>query len=1060
MKKDKKIEKEGIIMRKEISIISALPKPPRALSRRAVIYCRSENLWEGRSTREITLPKDRLGWNAATSLNVGKTSWSKLSSSQGTLIPLKVSVSPQRKNLPSMDCKYRPSCSPSSGLSNTSRSKSIHSDNISQTNSFAVNSPNFSDFSRNTQKCAQERNCAAASITAPASDHEGVIMETNPKKNRIQTKLDKRLSEDCRSSLNFLPYDDPHATHSLVSRDPLHLTWRIMRSFSPHFLKLYDAKVRHQIVHEVVEMVKVRKDQVKVIHLFQEEDASLAFTVALDLSDLKDVGTARSCETQLLRMSWSRTAKYLEELQSTLTSGMLPEKKVKKSKCIGNTEGNNIASSHVNPSQMVGFHQDRAYTSHCSNTISEKTATGSEQPLRKASAFGDSPLQILTERKGKKNGKKRGTGESRKTPGFSPKESLSAVDSSWKTDERDLDISMPKLRSSFSLTVRHQSETSECRIRPNRILELGSKYPLMSSVLEDKKDKKDEGSKAVEGEKWSSFKGDVSCNPSHSPAINRFRSDISRSKSSPVYQDKTTAITAIANKKNNSDADKFCEQKDARRVRSEPPGKTDSMLKKSNGNAVPAPSLPSVIAHTKFSDLSKPSTTSTSEELPHPSATKITDGHKVSVVFSTETLDSGMQEQSPSASFSNIQGKSPRKRDSKEKNAKNVIELGCSPSSAFVCLVNSSSHSAFGESYSDCLIRETRNCNVCSRRSSIETYSSGESIFLRTSLCKMHETTEVEEEPESCEDRSIPQRLELSPLDDSHLVSSKSVQKCSFTRAVGEGVLIIELPQNIKRGRGDREGKMEERLKLFFEGSARTLTVRQVKHYVAEHIDVDPTTLVLYYRGRALSDEMEGSALQWKNESVITVVELDEGRKGKKKEIRKKKGVQRISGSRIGTYKTKEVQRKKSSTFEQKKQINTTKQRETNCADLNASSKKKYDQRSGNLPRRSVDPHTGVNSLSIHLATVHSQKEIWEDASPYPQQCNFNPYPHSRDSWQSPPDVEPPFSAPELQIPLQMSENYGLLTENCRREKFFEEDRDQLSEEETEPKHHAPCPFS
>lgn len=1045
-------------MLKEISIISALPKPPRALSRRAVIYCRNENLWEERSTREITLPNYRLGWNAAASLNVHRVSSSKLSSSQGTVVPLDVSALSRRKKLRSADCSSRPSCSPNGGLLNTSSSKSIHFQNISQSNSFAAHSPSFSDSSRNRPKRGEKRNYTAASFTAPTSDYEGIIMQTTPRSIRILAKVDNQLSEECSSSLNFVPYGDPHATQSLVSRDPLHLTWRVMRSFPPLFLDLYEANIRHKIVHEVMEMVNVRKDQVKVVHLCQEEDASLAFTVSLDLSDLKDASAIRSCEAQLLHMSWSSTAMYLQELQSTLSLDMVPEEKMEKNKGFGNTEEKVSTSLHVNPSQEVCFRQSHAYTSHYSDTINSTTAADREQPLHKASVCGDSPLlQIPAVRKGKNNGKKKRKGEGHKSTGSHRNESLSAADSSWKIDKKELDNSTPNLRSSFKLTVVDQSETRDCHIKPNRIPTLDSRPPWVPPNLEDVKD---EGRNAEEEEKWNSSKGRVSCYPSHSLPTDHFRSNACSSNSSSAHQGRATTATVLANNTNTNDVDKFSEQKDPRRVRSELAGKSDSMQKKSDAKVVSAVSLHSNNALMKNSDLCKPSTTVSSGELLHPNATKISGAQKVSAGFSTAMLDSGIHERKPSASSSNIKKKSQRKPDEKEKTAKSAVELGSTPSSVLVYVVNHSSHSESGESCSDRLVKETEKCNSCSLTSSIDSYSSGESFFLRTSLGSVHEKRKAEEESESCENRSISPRSELSPLDDSHLFSAKSVQRYSFTRAVGEGILIIDLPQNFKRDLENKEGKVEERLKLFFDGSPSTLTVRQVKQYVAEHIDVDPTTLALYYRGQSLSDEMEGSTLHWRNESVVTVVEVDDEWKAKKKEIGRKRKVQRSGESCIGTDKTKEAHKKKNCTSHQTKRMVTTRQREANGTSPNANIKKKYDHRSSHLPRRSVNPHTAVDSLSNHFSTVNSQKAMQEDTSPYPQQCTFNPYPHSRESYQSPPDEELPISPPESRTPLQMSEKYKFLTENRRGERNFEEGRDQFSEEETEPKQHAPCPFS
>lgn len=134
-----------------------------------------------------------------------------------------------------------------------------------------------------------------------------------------------------------------------------------------------------------------------------------------------------------------------------------------------------------------------------------------------------------------------------------------------------------------------------------------------------------------------------------------------------------------------------------------------------------------------------------------------------------------------------------------------------------------------------------------------------------------------ERERKAQDEKDNPPSL-VSPFSSSHFNQKlQRVREYSFSHAVGDGFLLIDLYRRTRTaGPGKSEAeKVAEQLELFFEGSAGTLTVREVKEYVSAYINVAAYKLTLVFDKQELSDELVGSTLKWTNGSLIEVFEQD-----------------------------------------------------------------------------------------------------------------------------------------------------------------------------------------
>lgn len=92
----------------------------------------------------------------------------------------------------------------------------------------------------------------------------------------------------------------------------------------------------------------------------------------------------------------------------------------------------------------------------------------------------------------------------------------------------------------------------------------------------------------------------------------------------------------------------------------------------------------------------------------------------------------------------------------------------------------------------------------------------------------------------------------------------------SFSHAIGDGFLLVDCFQN------SRQSGEVSQLELFFEGSPSTLTVRQVREYIAEHFKKSPSAIALLHNQVEVKDEQVGRDLRWSNGSLVEALLLEE----------------------------------------------------------------------------------------------------------------------------------------------------------------------------------------
>lgn len=108
--------------------------------------------------------------------------------------------------------------------------------------------------------------------------------------------------------------------------------------------------------------------------------------------------------------------------------------------------------------------------------------------------------------------------------------------------------------------------------------------------------------------------------------------------------------------------------------------------------------------------------------------------------------------------------------------------------------------------------------------------------------------------------------------------STSPVREHSFSHAIGDGFLLIDVVYPPKAStvsgtrpseKGTNDRSEVRQLELFFDGTAGTLTGRDVRAYVAEYLGTEPEQVQLRYGKKNVTDRTRGAQLGWSNGSLV-----------------------------------------------------------------------------------------------------------------------------------------------------------------------------------------------